>query len=91
LQIVAIKKIRLEHVEEGMPSTAIREIAILREVSHGALVDLIDIYHGENKLYLIFEYVQHDVRKFLEKKGAFPPHLVKVTLFLFPESSKAAS
>lgn len=54
-----------------MPSTAIREIAILREVNHESLVDLIDIYHGDNKLYLIFEYAQHDVRKFLEKKGGF--------------------
>jgi hypothetical protein len=65
-------------VEEGIPSTAIREIAILREVEQHSLVDLIDIYHGDNKLYLIFEYVQHDVRKFLEMKGAFPQHLVKV-------------
>lgn len=80
MQIVAIKKIRLEHVEEGMPSTAIREIAILREVCHESLVDLIDIYHGENKLYLIFEYAQHDVRKFLEKKGAFSQANVKVRL-----------
>lgn len=76
---MAIKKIRLEHVEEGIPSTAIREIAILREVSHGALVDLLDVYHGDNKLYLIFDYTQHDVRRFLEMKGAFPTHLVKVS------------
>jgi len=61
-----------------MPSTAIREIAILREVNHESLVDLIDIYHGENKLYLIFDYTQYDIRKFLEKKGAFPQDLVKV-------------
>lgn len=28
-EIVALKKIRLEHTDEGMPSTAIREIAVL--------------------------------------------------------------
>ncbi len=28
-QIVALKKIRLEHADEGIPSTAIREIALL--------------------------------------------------------------
>mmetsp|Transcript_38349 Transcript_38349/g.28242 ORF Transcript_38349/g.28242 Transcript_38349/m.28242 type:complete len:84 (+) Transcript_38349:41-292(+) len=28
-EVVALKKIRLEHVDEGIPSTAIREIALL--------------------------------------------------------------
>ena len=31
-QIVAIKKIRLESDDEGIPSTAIREIALLKEL-----------------------------------------------------------
>ena len=33
-QIVALKKTRLEHEEEGVPSTAIREISLLKELSH---------------------------------------------------------
>lgn len=28
-EVIALKKIRLEHTDEGMPSTAIREIAVL--------------------------------------------------------------
>lgn len=28
-EIVAVKKIRLDHADEGIPSTAIREIALL--------------------------------------------------------------
>lgn len=31
--IVALKKIRMEHEDEGVPSTAIREISLLKEVS----------------------------------------------------------
>ncbi len=30
--IIALKKIRLEHEDEGVPSTAIREISLLKEV-----------------------------------------------------------
>jgi serine/threonine protein kinase len=30
--IVALKKIRMEHEDEGVPSTAIREISLLKEV-----------------------------------------------------------
>jgi serine/threonine protein kinase len=35
---VALKKIRLENEEEGVPSTAIREISLLRELQHPNIV-----------------------------------------------------
>lgn len=35
---VAIKKIRLESEEEGIPSTAIREVSILKELTHENIV-----------------------------------------------------
>lgn len=31
-EIVALKKIRMDHEDEGVPSTAIREISLLKEV-----------------------------------------------------------
>ncbi len=37
-QTVALKKIRLESEEEGVPSTAIREISILKELNHENVV-----------------------------------------------------
>lgn len=36
--IVALKKIRLEAEDEGVPSTAIREVSLLKEVSHENVV-----------------------------------------------------
>ena len=68
-QIVALKKIRLEHADEGIPSTAIREIALLQELQHENIVNLRDIVHGNNKLYLVFEYFNLDLKKYLDKKG----------------------
>lgn len=37
-QIVAMKKIRLESEEEGVPSTAVREISLLKELQHPNVV-----------------------------------------------------
>lgn len=37
-RLVALKKIRLESEEEGIPSTAIREVSILRELKHDNIV-----------------------------------------------------
>lgn len=36
--VIALKKIRLEQEDEGVPSTAIREIALLKEMDHPNIV-----------------------------------------------------
>lgn len=37
-QVVAMKKIRLESEEEGVPSTAVREVSLLQELKHANIV-----------------------------------------------------
>ncbi|OIR57101.1 MAG: cyclin-dependent protein kinase CDK1/CDC2 [Amphiamblys sp. WSBS2006] len=64
---VALKKIRLESDEEGVPSTAIREMALLKELDHPNIVRLLDIVHSESRLYLVFEYCETDLKKIHEK------------------------
>ena len=79
---VALKKIRLENEDEGIPSTSIREISILKQLRHPNIVYLIDLIHGEKKLYLVFEYMDHDLKKFLDiNNGPLTPELVKSYLF----------
>jgi cyclin-dependent kinase 2 len=67
---VALKKIRLENEEEGVPSTAIREISLLKELQHPNVVKLKDILFEDNKLYLIFEYLEFDLKKYMDKNKA---------------------
>ena len=80
-QIVALKKIKLENETDGVPSTAIREIALLKELKHPSIVDLKDIVHTEDKLYLIFEYLDYDLKKFMNKNGPLTTHQVKSFLY----------
>jgi serine/threonine protein kinase len=37
-EIVALKRIRLDNEEEGVPCTAIREISLLKELKHPSIV-----------------------------------------------------
>lgn len=37
-EIIALKKIRMEQEDEGVPSTAIREISLLKEMQHANIV-----------------------------------------------------
>lgn len=63
---VAIKKIKLASVEEGVPISSIREISLLKELNHKNIVQLRDIIHLENKIILVFEYVNQDLKQLLK-------------------------
>ena len=99
-EIVALKKIRLEADDEGIPGTAIREIALLKELQHANIVRLCvrsqhfltrahrrltrralppplsfpapalrrryDVVHTERKLTLVFEFLDLDLKKYLD-------------------------
>ncbi|XP_027626577.1 cyclin-dependent kinase 3 isoform X5 [Tupaia chinensis] len=57
---------------EGVPSTAIREISLLKELKHPNIV-------REKKLYLVFEFLSQDLKKYMDSTPAseLPLHLVK--------------
>lgn len=64
-QTIAIKKIKIDIETEGIPSTALREVCILRELSHPNIVELIDVVCTDSQLFLIFEFLEIDLRKYL--------------------------
>lgn len=83
-QIVAMKKIRLESEDEGVPSTAIREISLLKELKHDNIVSLEEVLMEETRLYLIFEYLSMDLKKYLDSLDPgvmMKPDLVKSYLY----------
>ena len=54
--------------DEGVPPTSIREISLLKELKNENIVNLIDVSLEEDKLYLIFEYLNCDLKQFLDKR-----------------------
>ncbi|GAA5874207.1 hypothetical protein JCM3774_006764 [Rhodotorula dairenensis] len=79
-QIVALKKIRLEAEDEGVPSTAIREISLLKEMNDDNVVRLLDITHNDTKLYLVMEFLDSDLKRYMDKVGdgdGMGPDIVK--------------
>jgi len=80
--VVALKRIRLEVEDEGIPSTALREISLLRELNHINIVELRDCVQSDGKLYLVFEFLDRDLKKYMEScSGMLDPMLVKSYLF----------
>ena len=75
---VALKRIRLEVEDEGIPSTTLREISVLRQLKHPNIVELSDVIQSDGRLYLVFEFVDKDLKKFMEAyEGPLPSSMVK--------------
>ncbi|KAJ1924668.1 cyclin-dependent kinase 5 [Tieghemiomyces parasiticus] len=68
-EVVALKRIRLDNEEEGVPCTAIREISLLKELKHPNIVKLHDVLHTEKKLTLVFEHLDSDLKKFIDNNN----------------------
>ncbi|KAK3122133.1 hypothetical protein QOZ80_8BG0665530 [Eleusine coracana subsp. coracana] len=90
-RIVALKKTRLPEDDEGVPPTAMREVSLLRMLSQDPhVVRLLDLKQGQNKegqtiLYLVFEYMDTDLKKFIRGYRAnhekIPAHIVKILMY----------
>jgi len=80
-EIVAMKKIRLESQDQGVPSTTIREIMLLKELQHPNIVGLRDVIMQVDQIYLIFEFLCMDLKKYMDtsipEDGKMDPQLVK--------------
>jgi len=72
----------LETEDEGIPGTAIREISLLKELSdHPNIVRLKDVLYVKNKLYLIFEYIPYDLKRYMESVLKIDPVLIKSYMY----------
>lgn len=65
-EIVALKRVRLDDEDDGVPSSALREICLLKELKHRNIIRLLDVLHGEAKLTLVFEYCDQDLKKYFD-------------------------
>lgn len=80
-KLVALKEIRLEH-EEGAPCTAIREVSLLKGLKHANIVTLHDIIHTTETLVLVFEYLEKDLKMYMDDCGdKIAPNNVRLFLF----------
>lgn len=80
-KFVALKNVRVQTNEDGLPLSTLREVALLKRLEqfeHPNVVRLMDVCaimktDRETKVTLVFEHVDQDLRTYLEK--APPPGL----------------
>lgn len=60
-EYVALKKLRLESEREGFPITALREIKLLQLFDHKNIVGLLEMMVEHNQIYMVLDYLDHDL------------------------------
>mmetsp|Transcript_13478 Transcript_13478/g.18466 ORF Transcript_13478/g.18466 Transcript_13478/m.18466 type:complete len:324 (-) Transcript_13478:207-1178(-) len=73
-KLVALKKMLLEMDQEGVHSTTLREVSLLQMLSKNPfVVRMLTVEHvdegGRSVLYLVFEYLDTDLKKFMDRTG----------------------
>jgi len=60
-KFVAIKKIRIRSMTEGLSTEAIREIKLLQELDHPNVVKLYDVFNHHCNVNLVLEFMEFDL------------------------------
>jgi len=73
-KIVAIKKIKLDRNEEGIPATTLREVSLLKHLKHPNIVEMSGVLYDEGDLFLVFEFVNQDLKGYIDDlpRGTYP-------------------
>ncbi|KAH8929583.1 Pkinase-domain-containing protein [Atractiella rhizophila] len=80
--LVALKQIRMEQEKDGFPVTASREIKLLQSLRHPNVVSLLEIMVSKGHVYMVFEYVDHDLTGLLHHPAVrFTPANLKSLMY----------
>ncbi|OXB78147.1 UNVERIFIED_CONTAM: hypothetical protein H355_007289 [Colinus virginianus] len=82
-EIVALKRLKMEKEKEGFPITSLREINTILKAQHLNIVTVREIVVGSNmdKIYIVMNYVEHDLKSLMETmKQPFLPGEVKTLM-----------
>ncbi|KRX80115.1 Cyclin-dependent kinase 11B, partial [Trichinella sp. T6] len=82
-EIVALKRLKMEKEREGFPITSLREVNMLMKVGkHPNVVNVLEVVVGSSmdKIYLVMEYVEHDMKSLMETMKQ--PFLVGLCILL---------
>lgn len=94
-KVVALKKIFTKSEQEGFPMTSLREIKLLKNVSHPNVASLIDMavsYKNVNEngnefkevedIFMVFPFMDHDLTGLLENRNIVSLSLPQIKCYM---------
>lgn len=65
--IVALKQLKADPSDDGVPTTAIREISLLKHLNHKNIVKLHSIISEDDQLHIVMEFVEYTVKGIIDQ------------------------
>ncbi|KAF7511488.1 hypothetical protein GJ744_004076 [Endocarpon pusillum] len=81
--VVALKKLKMDHANDGFPVTGLREIQTLMASRHAHIVRLREVVTGSTwkDIYLVMDFLEHDLKTLLEDMAEpFLPSEIKTLM-----------
>lgn len=80
---VAIKEIKAGQFKDGLDMSAIREVKYLQELIHVNVIELVDVFSGDESLNLVLEFLPADLEMIIKDRNLlFSPADVKSWLLM---------
>ncbi|KAI1310817.1 Cyclin-dependent kinase 10 [Mortierella claussenii] len=83
-EVVALKRIRMERENDGLPISSLREIKLLKTLRHDNIVLVKDVAVGSDldQIFLVMEYCEHDMAALMDNvKTPYTPAEVKCLMY----------
>ncbi|KAF9351545.1 Cyclin-dependent kinase 10 [Mortierella sp. NVP85] len=83
-EIVALKRIRMERENDGLPISSLREIKLLKTLRHDNIVLVKDVAVGNDldQIFLVMEYCEQDMAALMDNiKKPYTPAEVKCLMY----------
>lgn len=68
-ETVALKQVDWSEQNDGVPSFAVREVSLLQDLQHPNTVRLLETIASGNKLFLVCEFFEKDLKKMLDQRS----------------------
>ncbi|KAH9718099.1 protein kinase domain-containing protein [Citrus sinensis] len=79
---VVVKKIPIMNPSEGVPSSVIREVSLLKELKHENIVRLLNVQSSVDSIDLVFENLDFDLLHFMKTEPTVTKNPLKIKKYL---------
>ena len=81
----AMKVFKPEHNQDGVPTTVLREISLLKELDHPCIIKLHNVFFRENsKISVLFDYIKQDLKNKMDDYDPdymMPEKFIKIIMY----------
>ena len=81
--IVAVKKFKENEEDEVVRKTTMREVKVLRMLQHRNIVSLLEAFRRKGRLYLVFEHLDLDLKKYMDTCSEITSHPDVIKFYLY--------